>query len=102
LIDPPDGLVVPHAALAAVGAGLLHYGKRRFQKMLGWQMAKKKAAAASTVQQAKSDPPIRRRVSAAPAAPSSPAEEPDTRRIMREAAWRQMFGNTQAKNPFDR
>jgi hypothetical protein len=60
-------------------------------------MAKKKAVAAAVLQP-KADPPARRR---APAATSRP-EEPDARRIMREAAWRQMFGNTQAKNPFDR
>ncbi len=64
-------------------------------------MAKKKAAA-SMVSQAKSDPPARRQPPAGTAARASRPEEPDTRRIMREAAWRQMFGNTQAKNPFDR
>lgn len=50
---------------------------------------------------------------AAPAAgkrkrePSSATEAsrsaaPDTRQMMREAAWRQMFGRAQAKNPFGR
>ena len=64
-------------------------------------MAKKKAVA-SAILQAKSDPPARRAAPAADATAASRPEEPDARRIMREAAWRQMFGNTQAKNPFDR
>ncbi|MBN9564329.1 MAG: hypothetical protein J0H14_26920 [Alphaproteobacteria bacterium] len=64
-------------------------------------MAKKKAAAPAVPQT--SEPSTRRRQPAATTAarPTRP-EEPDARRIMREAAWRQMFGNTQAKNPFDR
>lgn len=64
-------------------------------------MAKKKAAA-SVIPQAGSEPPNPQRVPVAPTAPTNRAAEPDTRRILREAAWRQMFGNTQAKNPFDR
>jgi hypothetical protein len=64
-------------------------------------MAKKKAVA-SAILQAKSDPPTRRAAPAAPPTGASRPDEADTRRIMREAAWRQMFGNTQAKNPFDR
>jgi len=64
-------------------------------------MAKKKAAAPA-VPQVTSDSPNRRRQPATAASRSSRPEEPDARRIMREAAWRQMFGNTQAKNPFDR
>lgn len=64
-------------------------------------MAKKKAAAPA-VPPVASDSPTRRRQPAAGAARPNRPEEPDARRIMREAAWRQMFGNTQAKNPFDR
>lgn len=36
--------------------------------------------------------------------PSMPtrAETPETRQLLREAAWRQMFGPSQSKNPFTR
>jgi hypothetical protein len=64
-------------------------------------MAKKKAVAPAVLQP-KAPPPARRQMPAATATGTDRPEEPDTRRIMREAAWRQMFGNTQAKNPFDR
>jgi hypothetical protein len=64
-------------------------------------MAKKKAAA-SVVLQPAADPPAKRAAPAESATGASRAETVDPRRIMREAAWRQMFGNTQSKNPFDR
>lgn len=36
------------------------------------------------------------------AEPPSGDETPDTRQLLREAAWRQMFGQSQEKNPFAR
>jgi hypothetical protein len=64
-------------------------------------MAKKKAVA-SVVLQTAADPPAKRHAPAATATGASRPEALDPRRILREAAWRQMFGNTQSKNPFDR
>lgn len=34
--------------------------------------------------------------------PPTSDETPDTRQLLREAAWRQMFGQSQEKNPFAR
>lgn len=62
-----------------------------------------KAKAASSGTSRVTAPPSVRRKEAAPAATDAGrAETPDPRKMMREAAWRQMFGKAQSKSPFGR